>query len=45
VEDRLAEAAAIIRSEQYPAIAGGQCSYCPFTSVCPAQPLGEPVVS
>ena len=45
VEERLGQAAAIVRSEQFPAIAGAQCSYCPFTPVCPAQDIGEPVVS
>jgi RecB family exonuclease len=43
VEERLGEAAAVIRAEEFPAIAGGHCRYCAFSLVCPTKPDGRPV--
>ncbi|MBI1351189.1 MAG: AAA family ATPase [Actinomycetales bacterium] len=37
VEVKLGEAAAIVRSEDFPARVGGQCRHCPFVTSCPAQ--------
>ncbi|HEY9291714.1 MAG TPA: ATP-dependent DNA helicase [Microlunatus sp.] len=45
VHQRLAEAAAIIRSERFDARIGAACRYCPFRSSCPAQSEGRQVVS
>lgn len=44
VHGRLAEAAAVVRSEQFEARVGPACSYCPFRSSCPAQGAGRQVV-
>ncbi len=45
VHHRLAEAAAVIRSERFEARIGGACRYCPFRSSCPAQSAGQQVVA
>ena len=45
VHQRLADAAAIIRSEQFDARIGPACRYCPFRGSCPAQSDGRQVVS
>ena len=44
VHGRLAEAVAVIRSEQHDARIGPACRYCPFKGSCPAQPAGRQVV-
>jgi superfamily I DNA/RNA helicase/RecB family exonuclease len=44
VHQRLAEAAKIIRSEQFDAKVGPVCRYCPFRGSCPAQGEGQQVV-
>lgn len=45
VHRRLAEAAAVIRGEQFSARVGDGCRYCPFRGSCPAQSAGRQVVS
>lgn len=45
VHQRLADAARIVRSEQFDAQVGPACRYCPFRSSCPAQSDGRQVVS
>jgi RecB family exonuclease len=45
VEERLGAAAAVVRGEDYPAIAGGHCSYCAFKLACPTRNEGEQVVT
>ena len=44
VEERLGEAAQILRTEGFVATVGPACSYCTFRSTCPAQATGEQVV-
>ncbi len=44
VHQRLAEAATVIRSEQFEARIGDQCRYCPFKGSCPAQSTGRQLV-
>lgn len=43
IEQRLGEAASVIRSEDFPAVAGRHCRYCAYSSACPAQPEGGQV--
>ncbi|WP_231920124.1 ATP-dependent helicase [Microlunatus soli] len=45
VHQRLADAARIVRSEEFHAQVGPACRYCPFRSSCPAQSDGRQVVS
>ncbi|WP_375432305.1 ATP-dependent helicase [uncultured Friedmanniella sp.] len=45
VHHRLAEAAAVIRSERFDARIGPGCRYCPFRGSCPAQGAGKQVVA
>ncbi|HET9650315.1 MAG TPA: ATP-dependent DNA helicase [Microlunatus sp.] len=45
VHGRLAEAAAVIRSERFDAWIGPGCRWCAFRSSCPAQGAGRQVVS
>jgi len=45
VHQRLADAAALIRTERHEARVGPGCRYCPFRGSCPAQPAGRQVVS
>ena len=45
VHQRLADAAALVRTERHEARVGPGCRYCPFRSSCPAQPVGRQVVS
>jgi hypothetical protein len=45
VHRRLAEAAQVIRSEDFVARVGSGCRYCPFRGSCPAQPTGRQVVT
>jgi hypothetical protein len=45
VHRRLADAAQVIRSEQFEARVGQSCRYCPFRGSCPAQPVGRQVVT
>ena len=40
VENRLGQAVAVIRSEEFPAVRCKECRYCAFHSVCPAQSEG-----
>jgi superfamily I DNA/RNA helicase/RecB family exonuclease len=44
VHRRLAQAAEVIRGEDFSARIGGQCRYCAFRSSCPAQSTGRQVV-
>lgn len=44
VEERLGEAAEILRSPVVVATPCGACSYCAYASTCPAQPQGEQVI-
>jgi RecB family exonuclease len=45
VHRRLAEAAQVIRGEDFVARIGSGCRYCPFRGSCPAQPVGRQVVT
>ncbi|MFL6063067.1 MAG: ATP-dependent helicase [Friedmanniella sp.] len=45
VHRRLAEAAAVIRSERFEARIGAACRYCPFRGSCPTQASGRQVVA
>ncbi|TDT33707.1 ATP-dependent helicase [Naumannella halotolerans] len=45
VHDRIAEAAAIARSEHYLARPNPGCRHCPFENSCPAKPNGGSVVA
>ncbi|MBA8795637.1 superfamily I DNA/RNA helicase/RecB family exonuclease [Friedmanniella endophytica] len=45
VHRRLAEAAAVIRSERFVARPGPSCRYCPFRASCPARTEGRMVVA
>jgi PD-(D/E)XK nuclease superfamily len=45
VHGRVAEAARVIRSEQFDARIGPACRYCPFRTSCPAQATGRQVVA
>ena len=38
VHQRLADAAALVRTERHEARVGPGCRYCPFRGSCPAQP-------
>ncbi len=40
---RLAHAARLLRSEQFPAVVGPQCRDCPFEPICPARSAGHVV--
>lgn len=40
---RLARAAELLRTEQFPAVVGDQCRECPFEPICPAQSAGHVV--
>lgn len=44
VHERLAQAADLIRREQFDARIGPACRYCRFRDSCPAQPIGTQVV-
>jgi superfamily I DNA/RNA helicase/RecB family exonuclease len=44
VHARLADAAAIIRAEQFPATVGPACRWCAFRTSCPTQSAGRQVV-
>lgn len=43
VEQRLGEASAVIRAEEFPAIPGAHCRYCAFSRACPTTPDGGQV--
>jgi len=45
VHARLAEAASVIRAEEFNARIGAGCRYCPFRSSCPAQGAGQQLIS
>ena len=45
MHQRLADAAALVRTERFEARVGPGCRYCPFRGSCPAQPAGRQVVS
>jgi hypothetical protein len=45
VHQRLADAAALVRTERHDARVGSSCRFCPFRGSCPAQPAGRQVVS
>ena len=44
VEGKLGAAAAVLRSESFPAILGSACRFCAYSTSCPAKPAGEQVV-
>jgi RecB family exonuclease len=43
LRDRLATAAAVLRSESFPAISGDHCRECDFVAICPARSAGAVV--
>jgi len=45
IEDKLAVAAEIVRSEKFLPTLGDSCSYCRIKNSCPLQPQGRPVIS